>query len=753
MPLGTESTTFTRDVFGRYVCNTLQEALDSATGGGKAFDVIIIGGGSFGGVLANRLFQLDKRMQRHRTLVLEGGPLLLTEHVQNLPQMGEAMKEVMHRPWTSPPELGLNFPGLAVCLAGRSLFWGGWSPQLTDGELTDWPQALVLDLKAAYFAEAKRQIGTDTPNDFIFGPLHDMLRNRLFAGIGNVQHRLGINTAADLEAPLAVISSAQRAGTYPTNKFSAIQLLMDSARRAWEEHKDDAKKRLMIVPNCTVRELVVTGGKVTAIRTSMGDIGVPANGAVVLALGTIESARLALVSNFPNPHGLIGCNLMGHLRSNFTFRFPRKNLGIPADRLYASALFVKGKSPHGFFHLQITASAAGMNATDSEAELFKKIPNIDQLDQFDFDDEFVIITLRGIGEMVSQRQENSGNRVELVASAPAGQGVLPRLANVRLQAVQQDNDLWKHMDEATDQVANVLAGNQPYQIRIGNNWHDVNPAQAGQGAADVFPHLNRHDNLGTTHHEAGPLWMGDDPTKSVTDRWGRFHEVQNAWVAGPALFPTVGSPNPMLTGVALARRTAERMFEAPFAEPFGTQIQLFNGSNLNGWTQCGPGIFSVQNGELVTQGGMGMLWYSALQFRDFELVVEWRVNQQSDNSGIFVRFPEPVSLQFPAGDPWIAINEGYEIQIDDDGAPSGNIIHKTGAIYGIQAPSTVASNPPGQWNTFVISVIGQTYNVTLNGQQVITNFVGNRSNRGHVGLQNHLPKDQVFFRKVAVTPL
>lgn len=44
---------------------------------------------------------------------------------------------------------------------------------------------------------------------------------------------------------------------------------------------------------------------------------------------------------------------------------------------------------------------------------------------------------------------------------------------------------------------------------------------------------------------------------AVTDVFGRFHETPNAYVAGPALFPQAGSPNPMLTGVALARRTAE----------------------------------------------------------------------------------------------------------------------------------------------------------------------------------------------------
>ncbi len=48
------------------------------------FDHIVIGGGSFGAVIATRLFNLD-RTHRHRVLVLEAGPLALPEHVQNLP--------------------------------------------------------------------------------------------------------------------------------------------------------------------------------------------------------------------------------------------------------------------------------------------------------------------------------------------------------------------------------------------------------------------------------------------------------------------------------------------------------------------------------------------------------------------------------------------------------------------------------------------------------------------------------------------
>ena len=47
------------------------------------------------------------------------------------------------------------------------------------------------------------------------------------------------------------------------------------------------------------------------------------------------------------------------------------------------------------------------------------------------------------------------------------------------------------------------------------------------------------------------------PGQSVTDSFGKFHHVANAYVAGPALFPVIGSANPSLTATTLARRTAD----------------------------------------------------------------------------------------------------------------------------------------------------------------------------------------------------
>src|SRR5690349_19925667 len=75
--------------------------------------------------------------------------------------------------------------------------------------------------------------------------------------------------------------------------------------------------------------------------------------------------------------------------------------------------------------------------------------------------------------------------------------------------------------------------------------------------------VGRVDGLGTPHNDAGTMRMGAAPNQSVPDANCRFHSVANAYVVGPALFPTIGSPNPMLTGIGLVRRLGDSLLPDP----------------------------------------------------------------------------------------------------------------------------------------------------------------------------------------------
>ena len=177
-------------------------------------------------------------------------------------------------------------------------------------------------------------------------------------------------------------------------------------------------------------------------------------------------------------------------------------------------------------------------------------------------------------------------------------------------------------------------------------------------------------------------------------------------------------------------------------QPTDEWITLFDGESLEGWTMTGPGSFTLENdGSMLSHGGMGLFYYADQKFDDFVLELDWKVETDSTNSGVFVRFPE-------APDPWVPVNTGYEIQIDDSQDPA----HQTGAVYDFSAPFRLNSKPVGEWNTYRIEVAGQHYEVYLNGEKV-NDFFGDRSTEGYIGVQNHDDNSQVRFRNIRVRPL
>lgn len=67
-------------------------------------------------------------------------------------------------------------------------------------------------------------------------------------------------------------------------------------------------------------------------------------------------------------------------------------------------------------------------------------------------------------------------------------------------------------------------------------------------------------------HLLGTARMGDDPTTSVVDRWNRSHDVPNLYVVDGSCFVTSGGVNPTSTICALALRAADHMLSTRFAQ-------------------------------------------------------------------------------------------------------------------------------------------------------------------------------------------
>jgi len=55
--------------------------------------------------------------------------------------------------------------------------------------------------------------------------------------------------------------------------------------------------------------------------------------------------------------------------------------------------------------------------------------------------------------------------------------------------------------------------------------------------------------------------MGNDPKKSVLNKWCQSHDVKNLFVVDGASFVTAGWQNPTMTILALSMRASEHLVE------------------------------------------------------------------------------------------------------------------------------------------------------------------------------------------------
>jgi hypothetical protein len=142
---------------------------------------------------------------------------------------------------------------------------------------------------------------------------------------------------------------------------------------------------------------------------------------------------------------------------------------------------------------------------------------------------------------------------------------------------------------------------------------------------------------------------------------------------------------------------------------FGPSIALFNGRDLSGWKTMGraPSAWKVEDGLLrndAVQEAAKHVTYANLrterEFEDFNLQVEFRV-PTNGNSGIYLRGI-------------------YEVQVANSFGRR-NDSHNCGALYSRIMPSENVSKPPGEWQTFDITLVDRHLTVIHNGKKTIDN--------------------------------
>jgi choline dehydrogenase-like flavoprotein len=853
----TESTTFTKDVFGRYICNTW----DEATAGSQGIDVVVLGAGMYGGYCAAKVYELARqrfgdKFRGLRVLVLEAGPFVVPEQTQNIPNLGlfdpgltnavnvgpGANPGLRNEVWGVGWRSNQPFVGQAYCVGGKGVFWGGWCPRLQPNDLAQWPKEVRQFLTSDKVGERplthkvknpatgaetevargdsltgyeamEYEIGVVPSDDFVFdpvqlsgpGPKKVGLNAALQVFLDQEKGKIDARITQILPAPIAVQTQSFISGLFALDKYSSVPALTAAVR---DDHGGsnarETNLRMSLVPNCHVIRLGFRGDSEAPERGTrvINRIDVQVGGAnrslfiaphcqVVLAMSAIESTRLALESFSLVDSGLrvpgdelMGRNYMIHLRFDIAFDIDRAQFGdwverrwpgfVLAEELQLGALHVQCDGKFGRYQYQLFAAT---NDNGPDSNMYRMVPDIHIQQQIanGFQSDKIRLVLRSSGEVLGGRNAAIGDPnfdyINLAGDADFDNEFGHRRAFVQFNRGDHfKTDIWQDMHDTGHAIAQALAGSKPLTYR-----EDL------RGSTDyTIDAIKRQQGVGTTFHDSGTLWMGDDPDTSATDVNGHFHHVTNSYCCDQALFTTVGSANPVLTGVTLARKVAGDIVSR-HAGFDSSQISLTGLAPrsllpLDGWRLAPPQapgqgmivLDSAGGGLLATNpGGIG-LYYLPEPLADFDLAIEWKSfrtlngNDVIANAGILLRTPDPQGVNFANEAEFVAFYEATaEIQIDETGkqyfkdtgqAIFGNSQFKTGAIYGVAPARQWAANVASPdapdlgnryWNTFEISARGKNVQVVLNGKLVCQAEIPPTKQRsGFLGLQFHTGRVQ-----------
>ncbi len=173
--------------------------------------------------------------------------------------------------------------------------------------------------------------------------------------------------------------------------------------------------------------------------------------------------------------------------------------------------------------------------------------------------------------------------------------------------------------------------------------------------------------------------------------------------------------------------------------------------------------WSVVDG-ILTYDGSGQSLCTAKDYGDFEFYVDWKIPPGAD-SGIYLRGTPQIQIW----DPWDPrVKKGNDPPSDAQGWVAA---YKNGRNLGSgglwnnkrwrNAPTTLADHPPGEWNTFLIRMVGDKVTIWLNNKLIVDrvaleNF-WDKSGRtplvraDQIELQHH--GSELFFKNLSIREL
>jgi gluconate 2-dehydrogenase alpha chain len=303
-----------------------------------------------------------------------------------------------------------------------------------------------------------------------------------------------------------------------------------------------ATGRAELRPETFVTRVVVRNGRAEGVEIRLPDGTDEFVSArhVVLAAGAIETPRLALLSGLEHP--MLGRNLMFHFQTFVLGHFAQRlhpHKGRSVTHVHDDAVLpVTGPDATGaglpWFRGGLVEHAGPAHPIGEALIVPWGADHKDTMRRSDFRERLWGFIMQG------EDLPQATNRVDLD----------PRIRDVHgLPVARITYAPHRHELVASAHHAAVM---QRVLATAGADW----------SAVWTSPTPNGSDTTGSSspipisRHLMGTLRMGDDPTTSVCDRWGRWHGIENLVIADSSPFPTGAGYGPTLTLVALALRTA-----------------------------------------------------------------------------------------------------------------------------------------------------------------------------------------------------
>jgi choline dehydrogenase-like flavoprotein len=491
-------------------------------------DVCVVGSGSGGGVVAGELAAAGRHV-----VVLEAGPHL--EGAELPTDETTALRTMYWRAGPATEDGNVVLLAGSVLGGGSTVNWMNCVPPPPAVRETWTREHGLSDLDGATFDAhldaVLHRISATTEASDLNGP-NDRLREGA-ARLGWDWHATTRNADLDLYDPVSAghIGYGDRSGS---KQGTVVTYLRDAVAAGAD-----------VLPGCHADRVLVRGGRAAGVEATLTDadgrqrpVRVRARH-VVVAAGALETPALLLRSGLGGP--AVGHHLRLHPVPNVQGFYPEATRGWwGAPQTVIVDEHREAVDGHGYLvetpHLHPGLAAASIPwITGRDHKLL--VGRSSELASF-----IAVTRDRGAGRVTVDEQG------EAVVAYPLGDDVDRRVLEHAMDSLVR-----LHVEAGAQAVLD------PHPSRpLWRRGEDVEAFVArvqglafGRGARKLF-----------SAHQMGSARMGWDPRVSVADPEGQLHDTAGVWIGDTSAFPTAVGSNPMLTCMALARRTAHAILAA-----------------------------------------------------------------------------------------------------------------------------------------------------------------------------------------------